>query len=180
MVGRRPRARGAASLTCRMEHDVAIIGCGRVGLPLALAFADRGLRTIGIENDRERLDAVRAARMPFDEPSAPEVLRRVTDAGTIAWSEHVADAARAEHIVITLGTPSLSHIEIDMHDIRGALDDRAGDDRVRRGVPAEAPRLRDRLRGVRRARARADRGRAVLRGDRLAAVHRWRRRLEVR
>jgi len=106
-----------------MEYDVAIIGCGRVGLPLALAFADRGLRTIGIENDPERVAAVREARMPFDEPGAPEVLQRVTAAGTIAWSEHVADAARAEHIVITLGTPSFSHIEIDMRDIRGALDD---------------------------------------------------------
>src|SRR5919202_2892962 len=106
-----------------MEHDVAIIGCGRVGLPLALAFADRGLRTIGIEIDPERLAAVRAARMPFDEPGAPEVLARVTEAGTIAWSDRVADAARAEHIVITLGTPSFSHIEIDMRDIRSALDD---------------------------------------------------------
>src|ERR671928_302402 len=106
-----------------MEHDVAIMGCGRVGLPLALAFADRGLRTIGIEIDPERLAAVRAARMPFDEPGAPEVLERVTAAGTIAWSDRVADAAAAEHIVITLGTPSFSHIEIDMRDIRGALDD---------------------------------------------------------
>src|SRR4029079_7476994 len=44
-------------------------------------------------------------------------------AGPSAWSEHVADAAGAEHIVITLGTPSFSHIEIDMRDIRGALDD---------------------------------------------------------
>jgi UDP-N-acetyl-D-mannosaminuronic acid dehydrogenase len=106
-----------------MEHDVAIIGCGRVGLPLALAFADRGLRTIGIEIDPERLRAVRDARMPFDEPGAPEVLSRVTAAGTIAWSERVTDAASAEHIVITLGTPSFSHIEIDMRDIRSALDE---------------------------------------------------------
>src|SRR3954447_18809206 len=106
-----------------MEHDVAIIGCGRVGLPLALAFADRGLRTIGIEIDPGRVAAVRAARMPFDEPEAPAILSRVTAAGTIAWSDRVADAARAEHIVITLGTPSFSHIEIDMRDIRSALDD---------------------------------------------------------
>src|SRR4051795_12164496 len=106
-----------------MEFDVAIIGCGRVGLPLALAFADRGLRTIGIENARERLEAVRAARMPFDEPGAQAALERVTAAGTIAWSDRVADAAEARHIVITLGTPSFSHIEIDMRDIRGALDD---------------------------------------------------------
>src|ERR1700752_1613793 len=109
-----------------MEHDVAIIGCGRVGLPLALAFAERGLRTIGIEIDRERLDAVRSGRMPFDEAGAPEGLSRVTEAGTLAWSEHVADAAAARHIVITLGTPSFSHIEIDMRDIRSAVDDLLG------------------------------------------------------
>src|SRR5919202_2786769 len=106
-----------------MGFDVAIIGCGRVGLPLALAFAARGLRTLGIEIDRERLEAVRAGRMPFEEPGAQAALERVTAAGTIGWSERVADAAQADHIVITLGTPSFSHIEIDMRDIRGALDD---------------------------------------------------------
>jgi UDP-N-acetyl-D-mannosaminuronic acid dehydrogenase len=106
-----------------MEFDVAIIGCGRVGLPLALSFADRGLRTLGVENDPERLSAVRQARMPFGEPGAQEALERVTAAGTISWSDRIADAARAEHIVITLGTPSFSHIEIDISDIRSALDD---------------------------------------------------------
>jgi UDP-N-acetyl-D-mannosaminuronic acid dehydrogenase len=106
-----------------MSYDVAIIGCGRVGLPLALAFADRGMRTLGVEVDPDRLAAVRAARMPFEEPGAPEILERDTAAGTIDWSDRVADAAAAEHIVITLGTPSFSHIEIDMRDIRGALDD---------------------------------------------------------
>src|SRR5438067_4506194 len=106
-----------------MEFDVAIIGCGRVGLPLALSFADRGLRVLGVENDPERVAAVRAARMPFEEPGAQETLERVTARGAIEWTERVADSARAEHIVITLGTPSFSHIEIDMRDIRSALDD---------------------------------------------------------
>jgi UDP-N-acetyl-D-mannosaminuronic acid dehydrogenase len=102
-----------------MSYDVAIIGCGRVGLPLALAFADRGLRTIGIDNEPERLAAVRSKRMPFDEPGAVEVLERVE----IEWSERAADAAQADAIVLTLGTPSFSHIEIDMRDIRTVLDD---------------------------------------------------------
>src|SRR3954454_17508829 len=106
-----------------MHYDVAIIGCGRVGLPLALAFADRGRRTHGVETDPQRLAAVRAGRMPFEEPGAPEALRRGSETATIAWSDRVADAAAADHIVITLGTPSFSHIEIDMRDIRGALDD---------------------------------------------------------
>ena len=102
-----------------MTYDVAIIGCGRVGLPLALAFADRGLRTLGVENDPERLAAVREQRMPFQEDGADEVMRRVA----IAWSDRAADAAQADAIVLTLGTPSFSHIEIDMRDIRSVLDD---------------------------------------------------------
>jgi UDP-N-acetyl-D-mannosaminuronic acid dehydrogenase len=102
-----------------MQHDVAIIGCGRVGLPLALAYADRGLRTIGVDTDVDLLAAVRARRMPFEEPGATEILQRVD----IEWSERAADAAQADAIVLTLGTPSFSHIEIDMRDIRTVLDD---------------------------------------------------------
>jgi UDP-N-acetyl-D-mannosaminuronic acid dehydrogenase len=102
-----------------MQYDVSIVGIGRVGLPLALSFADRGLRVLGIDNDPERLQALRERRMPFAEPGAQEILDRVD----LALSDRVSDAAQARHIVITLGTPAFSHIEIDMRDIRSALDD---------------------------------------------------------
>jgi len=106
--------------------DVSVIGLGRVGLPLALSFADRGLKVVGIDNDSARLGAVREGTMPFQETGAQELLDRVHDSGRLKLSERVADAARARHIVITLGTPSFSHIEIDMRDIRSALDDLLG------------------------------------------------------
>ena len=57
--------------------DVAVVGLGRVGLPLALWFADRGLSVIGVDNDPARLDAVREGRMPFAETGAQELLERV-------------------------------------------------------------------------------------------------------
>ena len=106
-----------------MPADVSVIGLGRVGLPLALSFADRGLNVIGIDNDPERLDAVRAGRMPFQETGTDELLERLHATDRLALSDRVTDAATAEHIVITLGTPSFSHIEIDMRGIRSALDD---------------------------------------------------------
>ena len=106
--------------------DVAVIGLGRVGLPLALSFADRGLSVVGIDNDPARLDAVRDGRMPFVETGAQELLDRVHGNGRLSLSERVVDAARARQIVITLGTPSFSHIEIDMRDIRSALDELLG------------------------------------------------------
>lgn len=106
--------------------DVAVVGLGRVGLPLALSFADRGLRVIGVDNDPERLGAVREGRMPFEETGARELLERVGASDRLTLTELVADAAGARHIVLTLGTPSFSHIEIDMRDIRSALDDLLG------------------------------------------------------
>src|ERR1022692_3123454 len=126
--------------------DVSVIGLGRVGLPLALSFADRGLSVIGIDNDPARLGALREGTMPFQETGAQDLLGRVgpsptesgdpnsptesvdpsDSGGRLSLSERVADAAAAKHIVITLGTPSFSHIEIDMRDIRSALDDLLG------------------------------------------------------
>jgi UDP-N-acetyl-D-mannosaminuronic acid dehydrogenase len=102
-----------------MRYDVSIIGLGRVGLPLALAFADAGLRVLGIDNDPDRLQTVRSGRMPFKEPGADELLARVD----LDLTPRAADAAAAEAIVLTLGTPTFSHIEIDMSDIRSVLDD---------------------------------------------------------
>ncbi|HUN78867.1 MAG TPA: nucleotide sugar dehydrogenase [Solirubrobacteraceae bacterium] len=106
--------------------EVAVIGLGRVGLPLALSFADRGLRVIGVDKDPARLGAIGEGRMPFQETGAQEMLERVRASGRLECSARVADAARARQIVITLGTPSFSHIEIDMRDIRSALDDLLG------------------------------------------------------
>jgi UDP-N-acetyl-D-mannosaminuronic acid dehydrogenase len=102
-----------------MTYDVSIVGLGRVGLPLALSFAHRGQSVLGIDNDPARLAALRAGRMPFRETGTQELLDRTT----LALSDRIAEAAQARHIVITLGTPSFSHIEIDMRDIRQALDD---------------------------------------------------------
>ncbi len=106
-----------------MTSDVSIVGLGRVGLPLALSFADRGLSVIGIDKNPARLGSVREGVMPFDETGAQAVLDRVHASGRLTLSDRVVDAAKARHIVITLGTPSFSHIEIDMRDIRSALDD---------------------------------------------------------
>jgi len=106
--------------------EVAVVGLGRVGLPLALSFADRGLRTIGVDRDPRVLESVGQGRMPFAEPGAQELLERVRGKGTLTLTERVADAAAARQVVLTLGTPSFSHIEIDMRDIRSALDDLLG------------------------------------------------------
>lgn len=106
-----------------MSERVAVIGLGRVGLPLALSFADRGLEVIGVEREQAVLDQIAAGRMPFAETGTQELLERVQAAGRLRTTKLVQEAAEADHIVLTLGTPAYVHIEIDVSQIRGVLDD---------------------------------------------------------
>jgi UDP-N-acetyl-D-mannosaminuronic acid dehydrogenase len=100
-----------------------VIGLGRVGLPLALSFADRGLQVLGVDHDPHVIESIRAGRMPFKEAGTQALLDRVRDTGRFELTERAADAARADDIVITIGTPSFSHVESDLRQVRAAVDD---------------------------------------------------------
>jgi UDP-N-acetyl-D-mannosaminuronic acid dehydrogenase len=106
-----------------VTQSAAIVGLGRIGLPLALSFADRGVDVIGVDKDRVRLDTVAEGRMPFEETGTQELLERVLPAGRLKLTDSIADAAAADFIVLTLGTPAHVHLEIDISQIRSVIDD---------------------------------------------------------
>ena len=57
--------------------DVAIVGgCGRVGLPLSLAFVQRGVSVCAFDINAAVVATVAQGRMPFDEPGASALLER--------------------------------------------------------------------------------------------------------
>src|SRR5258705_12120962 len=95
----------------QFERDVVIVGgCGHVGLPLALAFADRGAR-VGIYDVSEAAVAtVNSGRMPFAEPGADEVLSRGLGAGRLGASAAPAIVATAELEIVVIRTPADVHI----------------------------------------------------------------------
>lgn len=97
------------------DLDVVVIGgCGRAGLPLGLAFADRGLH-VGLQDiDAQAVETVAAGRMPFAEAGAHEVLQRVLVEGRLEVSTEVDLIARAEHVVIVIGTPVDEHLNPDI------------------------------------------------------------------
>jgi len=105
------------------ERFISVIGLGRVGLPLALCFADRGLRVLGVDHDPSVLGSIRGGRIPFNEAGTQELLDRVKATGRFELTDRAADAAQADEIVITIGTPSFSHIESDLRQVRAAVDD---------------------------------------------------------
>ncbi|MBV9310661.1 MAG: nucleotide sugar dehydrogenase [Solirubrobacterales bacterium] len=105
------------------ERSLAVIGLGRVGLPLALSFAERGVRVLGIDHDPAVLEPLRGGQMPFAEAGTQELLDRVSAAGSLELSDRASEAPRADDIVITIGTPSFSHVESDLRGIRAVVDD---------------------------------------------------------
>ncbi|MCL2581940.1 MAG: nucleotide sugar dehydrogenase [Streptosporangiales bacterium] len=106
----------------QFERDVVVIGgCGHVGLPLAVAFADRGL-DVGIYDVSESAVAtVNAGRMPFDEPGAAEVTERVVAEGRLRASADPSIVAGAEHVVVVIGTPVDEHLNPNPEAIPKAL-----------------------------------------------------------
>ena len=102
--------------------DVVVIGgCGHVGLPLAIAFADRGAR-VGIYDVSEAAVAtVNGGRLPFDEPGAAPLLERAVAAGRLRASVDPSMVGSAEHVVVVIGTPVDEHLNPDQQAIPIAL-----------------------------------------------------------
>lgn len=97
------------------EHDVAVVGgCGRAGLPLGIALASRGLNVVIYDIDARAVDTINAAKMPFSEEGAQELLETV--AGTTLHASLDASAvATAEHVVVVIGTPVDEHLNPEPH-----------------------------------------------------------------
>ena len=116
-----------SKLPDQLDRDVVVIGgCGHVGLPLALAFADRGAKVAIYDVSEAAVGAVNAGRMPFTEPGAEEVLARVLRAGRLEASADPAILATAEHVVVVIGTPVDEHLNPDQTAITRALGGCAG------------------------------------------------------
>ncbi len=104
------------------DLDVAVIGgCGHVGLPLAIALADRGAR-VGIYDISDgAVAAVNAGRLPFAEPGAAEMLQRATAAGRLHATADAAVVSTAEHVIMVIGTPVDAHLNPDRAAVLNAL-----------------------------------------------------------
>jgi UDP-N-acetyl-D-mannosaminuronic acid dehydrogenase len=108
------------------SRDVVIIGgCGHVGLPLGLAFADRGLAVALYDIDEAAVGMVSAGRVPFDEPGADEVLERVLG-GRLTATSDPSVIGSAENVVVVVGTPVGSHLCPEPEAVPRALGALAG------------------------------------------------------
>ena len=106
------------------ERDVVVVGGGgHVGLPLAIALADRGSRVIIFDLSQKAVDTINAGQMPFIEPGADVMLTRVLEKGMLEASTNPSVVSTAENVVVVIGTPVDEHLNPDPNAIPEALSD---------------------------------------------------------
>ncbi|MHB8488483.1 MAG: nucleotide sugar dehydrogenase [Candidatus Dormibacteria bacterium] len=102
----------------QFEHDVVVVGgCGHVGLPLGLAFAESGLDVMLYDTNGEVVEVVNGGAMPFAEIGASEVLTRVLAAGRLRATTDATAIDRSEHIVVVVGTPVDRYLSPDVEAV---------------------------------------------------------------
>jgi hypothetical protein len=90
---------------------VAVIGTGRVGLPLALSLVDAGVDVKGVDlNERVRHSVNVDRVMPFSEPGYDDLVR----SGKLTITGDIREVRDYDYFIVTVGTPVLQHIETDL------------------------------------------------------------------
>jgi UDP-N-acetyl-D-mannosaminuronic acid dehydrogenase len=105
------------------ELDVVVIGgCGHVGLPLAIAFASRGVRVGIYDVSAAAVGMVNDGLLPFAEPGADDLLKQALSDGRLRASVDPAIVAAAEHVVVVIGTPVDEHLNPDHGAVGRAIE----------------------------------------------------------
>jgi UDP-N-acetyl-D-mannosaminuronic acid dehydrogenase len=100
---------------------VIIGGCGHVGLPLGIVFANRGVNVVLLDIDEQKIALVNSGRMPFMEESADQLLKMVAGRTLTATADDscLRDADAAISVV---GTPVDKHLNPTVTDLYRSID----------------------------------------------------------
>jgi UDP-N-acetyl-D-mannosaminuronic acid dehydrogenase len=116
------REDGISLMNERFATDVVLIGgCGHVGLPLGIALADRGASVCLYDLSERSVKLVNDAVMPFEERGAAPALERVVADSRLRATTDPSVVAKAENVVVVIGTPVDEHLNPDPRAIPAAL-----------------------------------------------------------
>src|SRR5215469_12830025 len=94
--------------------QIAVIGSGYVGLVAAACFAELGHKVSVVDNDLEKIEALRAGRAPIHEDYLQELLGRHRGA-SLTFTSSLEEAVRESLVVIiAVGTPAAATGEADL------------------------------------------------------------------
>ena len=86
-------------------QSVSIIGCGFVGLSLAVVAASKGVNVFAVDIDNEKIENLKKAEAPFHEPKFNQMLNDFFS--KITFTTEYEEAIKNSQITfLTVGTPS--------------------------------------------------------------------------
>lgn len=100
---------------------VGVIGLGYVGLPLAAEFARGGLRVIGFDLDRTRVNSINKGNSYIPDVSTEQVARLV-EQGKLSASTDFSKLAETDAVIICVPTPLRKTKEPDISYILAAAE----------------------------------------------------------
>jgi len=128
----RTSKRGPRIMTTQRQR-VSFVGLGYVGLCTAVAFANRGFETIGVDIDAKRVAQIETGRAPIHEPRLDRMLKTALQTKRLKVTEDVSQVRATDVIFLTVGTPSepggeirLSFVEEAAREIGRCLRDEHG------------------------------------------------------
>ncbi len=104
-----------------MSPEVAIVGAGYVGMPLAHAFADAGKSVVLIDVNTDVVKGINRGESHIGDVPSGELKKLVEDGRITATTDFDA-VKEAEAILIALPTPLSSQREPDLSIVRGAAE----------------------------------------------------------
>lgn len=109
---------------------VGIVGMGYVGLPLALAFCDKGFSVLGFDVDQSKVDKLHAGEM-YIRHLGPERLQEAVKNDKLHATTEFSRLAEVDAILIAVPTPLTLQREPDMRYIVSTAEQIR--DRLRKG-----------------------------------------------
>ncbi len=86
------------------KAKVAIIGLGYVGLPLAVAFAKKGFRVIGVDSNHSRVEKIKHGESYIEDVASSEIKRAVRQ-GRLQASSTNEPLSEVDAIIVCVPTP---------------------------------------------------------------------------
>jgi len=103
------------------QKRIAVLGIGRVGLPLALVLAKEGYQVFGIDINKELIKKLKKGLMPFMEKGGKKLLKQTVNKSFMPTRE-IKVISKCKYIILTLGTPVDENMNPSLEQIDQALE----------------------------------------------------------
>ena len=92
-----------------------VIGTGYVGLVTGACFSEFGVNVVCLDNDEEKVAALRRGEMPIYEPGLEDLVSRNVRAGRLSFTSDADEAIRSALVIfIAVGTPAAEDGSTDL------------------------------------------------------------------